>query len=128
MAGPPVRERYNAKARGSTAGGSHKKRKQKKPKAPVVVDEDGVPIPTGKRDEVMQDQSEDELGHEGEGKGKMSSKKRKRLDSYIVSAARSTKQSSSADWSSQLGRIEQKVENGGKTQNPQTASFPHSLS
>jgi ATP-dependent RNA helicase DHX37/DHR1 len=127
MAGPPVRERYNAKARGSTAGGSHKKRKQKKPKAPVVVDEDGVPIPTGKRDEVMQEQSEDEGVYEGEGKGKMSSKKRKRLDSYIVSV-RPTKQTSSADWSSKLGYLEQKVENGGKTQNPQATSVPHSLS
>lgn len=67
MAGPPVRERYNSKARGSVAGGSHKKRKRPKnkddpnaPDEPVVVDEPG------------------------DGRGKMSAKKRKRMDSYIV--------------------------------------------
>jgi ATP-dependent RNA helicase DHX37/DHR1 len=71
MAGPPVRERYNAKARGSVAGGSagHKKRKRPASKPRVegsdVEMEESVKVaePVG---------------------GGMSSKKRKRMESYIV--------------------------------------------
>ncbi|KLT42475.1 P-loop containing nucleoside triphosphate hydrolase protein [Cutaneotrichosporon oleaginosum] len=58
---PPVRERYNAKARGSVAGGSHKSRKRK---SKVLEPEEFKPV-----------QPHHEPG--------MSSKKRKRLDSYI---------------------------------------------
>lgn len=75
MAGPPVRERYNAKARGSTAGGGHKKRKRPKIKE---VNEDGTPVDSPAAPPV-------EVEAEGDGRGKMSSKKRKRMDSYIVS-------------------------------------------
>jgi ATP-dependent RNA helicase DHX37/DHR1 len=61
---PPVRERYNAKARGKgDSGRSHKIGKKKKP---VEVNED----------DVKAAQPHHEAG--------MSSKKRKRLDSYIV--------------------------------------------
>jgi ATP-dependent RNA helicase DHX37/DHR1 len=79
MAGPPVRERYNAKARGSTAGGSHKKRKRVKPTQPEVSgsgaedNNDGIPA------------VETVVDVDAEARGKMSSKRRKRLDSYIVS-------------------------------------------
>ncbi len=79
MAGPPVRERYNAKARGSTAGGSHKKRKRTK-----KVDSEN---PTGEDGQVMEVQPEREE-EEGESRGKMSSKKRKRMESYIVRYSR----------------------------------------
>lgn len=60
---PPVRERYNAKARGSDGGGSHKNRKRKAKQS--------------EPEEAKLAQPHHELG--------MSSKKRKRLDSYIVS-------------------------------------------
>ena len=72
MAGPPVRERYNAKARGSVAGGSHKKKRKQKP----AVDEDGEVAVDGNGLEDIEES--------GDGRGKMSSKKRKRMDSYIV--------------------------------------------
>lgn len=69
---PPVRERYNAKARGSVAGGSsHKNRKRK-----AKHQDDGEPA------EVKPAQPHYEEG--------MSSKKRKRLDSYIVSLSACT--------------------------------------
>ena len=62
---PPVRERYNAKARGKGDGGrSHKAGKKKK-----IV-------------EVAPDDKPQQPHHEPG----MSSKKRKRLDSYIVSS------------------------------------------
>lgn len=61
---PPVRERYNAKARGSVAGGkSHKKGKRKH-----------------RQDEPEEPEQLKQPHHEIG----MSSKKRKRLDSYIV--------------------------------------------
>ena len=66
-AGPPVRERYNAKARGSVAGGSHKKRRR-----------------TGNKQEAGEGEGQHEEEQPGDGRGKMSAKKRKRMDSYIV--------------------------------------------
>ncbi|WWC58708.1 uncharacterized protein I303_101252 [Kwoniella dejecticola CBS 10117] len=71
MAGPPVRERYNAKARGSVAGGSsHKKRKR------IKRDENGDPI---------FDQVEDstEVADDDPTAG-MSSKKKKRFESFMA--------------------------------------------
>lgn len=69
MAGPPVRQRYNAKARGSVAGGSsHKKRKRGPPRADAEGDGEDATGP----------------GESSIGAG-MSSKKKKRLESYIVS-------------------------------------------
>lgn len=64
MPPPPPRQRYNAKARGSVAGGSHKKR-NRKPKHAADGEEDAPTQP-----------------HHEPG---MSAKKKKRLDSYIVS-------------------------------------------
>ncbi|ORX35970.1 P-loop containing nucleoside triphosphate hydrolase protein [Kockovaella imperatae] len=75
MGGPPTYQRYNAKARGSVAGGSHKKRKRPK-------------VHRGEAEGGGQDG--DEGGHgigevtEGSGRGKMSAKKRKRLESYVT--------------------------------------------
>ncbi|WVQ70890.1 hypothetical protein IAR50_000415 [Cryptococcus sp. DSM 104548] len=61
MAGPPVRERYNAKARGSVAGGdSHKKRKQRRP------------------------QDNEAAEPEDAATAGMSSKKRKRFESFMA--------------------------------------------
>lgn len=71
MAGPPVRQRYNAKARGSVAGGSsHKKRKN---------------ITKERTEEHAQDNDNDQHDAELEdATAGMSSKKRKRFESYMV--------------------------------------------
>lgn len=71
MAGPPVRQRYNAKARGSVAGGSsHKKRKN---------------ITKERTEEHAQDNDNDQHDAELEDPtAGMSSKKRKRFESYMV--------------------------------------------
>ncbi|KAK8865947.1 hypothetical protein IAR55_001096 [Kwoniella newhampshirensis] len=70
--GPPVRERYNAKARGSVAGGSsHKKRKR------VKRDEAGDPV----FEEVAEEEAN--VGAADPGAG-MSSKKRKRFESFMA--------------------------------------------
>jgi ATP-dependent RNA helicase DHX37/DHR1 len=76
MAGPPVRERFNAKARGSTAGsGGHKKRKRPSAKARAeALGSDG--------DVEMKEPVKAAEPPAGAG---MSSKKRKRMESYIVS-------------------------------------------
>lgn len=76
MAGPPVRERFNAKARGSTAGsGGHKKRKRPSAKARAeALGSDG--------DVEMKEPVKAAEPPAGSG---MSSKKRKRMESYIVS-------------------------------------------
>lgn len=69
----PVQERYNAKARGSVAGGSsHKKRKRSR----IKPSNDGqeAPAERGELSKIL-------VSEDG-----MSSKKRKRLDSYIVCA------------------------------------------
>ena len=63
----PIQQRYNAKARGSVAGGSHKKRKG--PRAAVADDVSVSALPILEHDE---------------GRGKMSAKKRKRFDSFVV--------------------------------------------
>lgn len=83
MAGPPVRERYNAKARGSTAGGSaHKKRKR--PSNKEVAAGQLAEAQVSAADELANKSLESEGG---EGRGGMSAKKRKRMDSYIVRPA-----------------------------------------
>lgn len=77
MAPPPRHERYNAKARGSVAGGSSHKKRKRQPVAPVeqeVSDEEA-------RDggESLAAMARRMSGGEG-----ISTKKRKRLESYIV--------------------------------------------
>jgi ATP-dependent RNA helicase DHX37/DHR1 len=92
--GPPVRQRYNAKARQSTVGGSaHKKRRRS------AVNHEDVPVEThsteataeldmilpGQREAERQsrlDALQREITEQGE---QLSSKKRKRLDAFIVS-------------------------------------------
>jgi ATP-dependent RNA helicase DHX37/DHR1 len=78
MAPPPRHERYNAKARGSVAGGSSHKKRKRQPQR--VVEEDGS--------EVEQDPSSAAaiaMASEMSLQSGMSTKKRKRLESYIVS-------------------------------------------
>lgn len=71
MAGPPVRQRYNAKARGSVAGGSsHKKRKNLSKER---TEEDAQDNETDQHAAVFEDPT-----------AGMSSKKRKRFESYMV--------------------------------------------
>ncbi|AFR97931.1 ATP-dependent RNA helicase DHX37/DHR1 [Cryptococcus neoformans C23] len=76
MAGPPVRQRYNAKARGSVAGGSsHKKRKN---------------ITKEHTEEDAQDNEADQHGAVFEDPtAGMSSKKRKRFESYMAKKLKS---------------------------------------
>ncbi|XAO23129.1 hypothetical protein I312_101907 [Cryptococcus bacillisporus CA1280] len=76
MAGPPVRQRYNAKARGSVAGGSsHKKRKN---------------ITKERTEEHAQDNDNDQHDAELEDPtAGMSSKKRKRFESYMAKKLKS---------------------------------------
>jgi ATP-dependent RNA helicase DHX37/DHR1 len=78
MPPPPRHERYNAKARGSVAGGSsHKKRKRPPPKE---VQEDGNDGAGEGEDESLAAIAKRMSGGEG-----ISGKRRKRLESYIVS-------------------------------------------
>jgi ATP-dependent RNA helicase DHX37/DHR1 len=78
MAPPPRHERYNAKARGSVAGGSsHKKRKRPSQRA---GEEDEVFVP---REEPSSAEAI-ALASEMSLKSGMGTKKRKRLESYIV--------------------------------------------
>ena len=80
MAPPPRHERYNAKARGSVAGGSsHKKRKRPPPK---VRDEDHSDDAGGEEDGTESLAAIAKRMSGGEG---ISGKRRKRLESYIVS-------------------------------------------
>jgi len=92
--GPPVRQRYNSKARQSTLGGSSHKKRRRSTNAPsngeteYASDNDPAPL-----DMIMPGQREaereqrmavmrQELVDQGE---QLSSKKRKRLDAFIVS-------------------------------------------
>lgn len=91
--GPPVRQRYNAKARQSTLGGSaHKKRRRSTVPQEDVPTQD-VDMESGSElDMIMPGQKEaerqsrmDVTRREMTEKGEqMSSKKRKRLDAFIV--------------------------------------------
>ncbi|WRT64167.1 uncharacterized protein IL334_001096 [Kwoniella shivajii] len=75
MAGPPVRERYNSRARGSVAGGSsHKKRKRVKSQDEIENAVEGG----GEIQEVKEDAM-----------AGMSSKKRKRFESYMAKKLKS---------------------------------------
>lgn len=79
MAPPPIHERYNAKARGSVAGGSsHKKRKRPAPKVVPEDDTDGI-------EGVEEGESLAAIAKRMSGGEGLSGKKRKRLESYIVS-------------------------------------------
>jgi ATP-dependent RNA helicase DHX37/DHR1 len=88
MAPPPKQIRYNAKARGSVAGGSsHKKRKrqsQAPPAGSISINSDGEQVEQGSEQSVIPDKEDTAVEEElplGHGMG---SKKRKRLESYIV--------------------------------------------
>ena len=92
--GPPVRQRYNAKARQSTLGGSaHKKRRRSTIAQDDVTAEDHTMEASTELDMILPGQKEIErqsrmetLRREMSEKGEqLSSKKRKRLDAFIVS-------------------------------------------
>ncbi|RSH92899.1 putative ATP-dependent RNA helicase DHR1 [Saitozyma podzolica] len=86
---PPKHERYNAKARGSVAGGSaHKKRKRPSTKSIASEHEDAA-FPAGA--EVAFSSGAGRLAREHglEVEQGMSSKKKKRLDSYIAKKLKS---------------------------------------
>ncbi|KAG8777526.1 putative ATP-dependent RNA helicase DHR1 [Ceratobasidium sp. 428] len=78
---PPQRLRFNAKARGSVAGGSHKRKKREKD---VGADSNVAEVVPKSADQKEMDRAErmrKEL--EAQMSSKMTSKKKKRLDSYI---------------------------------------------
>ncbi|KAG8709191.1 putative ATP-dependent RNA helicase DHR1, partial [Ceratobasidium sp. 395] len=78
---PPQRLRFNAKARGSVAGGSHKRKKRAKD---AGADSNVVEVVPKSADQKKMDRAErmrKEL--EAQMSSKMTSKKKKRLDSYI---------------------------------------------
>ena len=78
---PPKQERFNAKARGSVAGGSHKKRKR--PRQTQLIDEEEAEHGVSQSPLVLE--SVQGIGEaETLGRGKMSAKKRKRMESYVV--------------------------------------------
>lgn len=88
---PPKHERYNAKARGSVAGGSaHKKRKRPSTKS-VASEHEGAAFAAGAED-MGSSSGVGKLAREHglEVEQGMSSKKKKRLDSYIVSGSDSS--------------------------------------
>ncbi|PWN54497.1 P-loop containing nucleoside triphosphate hydrolase protein [Violaceomyces palustris] len=91
MAGPPVRVRYNAKARQSTAGGStHKKKKSAKVRNADAIDSNTQMIVPGSEEDLRRKEQErlrkELLAASGRDQdGPVSSKKRKRLDAYIES-------------------------------------------
>jgi hypothetical protein len=82
---PPKHERYNAKARGSVAGGSaHKKRKRPSTKS-IASEHEGAASAAGAEVDFSSGAGKLAREHGLEVEQGMSSKKKKRLDSYIVS-------------------------------------------
>lgn len=87
-----ARERHNAKARQSTAGGSRKKgKKPAKTHNPAVVadlPDSNAEVHVSKTKEQKEDERKEKMRLElaEQSNSKMNTKKRKRLDKYIVSA------------------------------------------
>ena len=79
MAPPPRHERYNAKARGSVAGGSSHKKRKRGSQAPKEGDDVFV------EKEEPSTAASIALASEMSLQSGMGTKKRKRLESYIVS-------------------------------------------
>ncbi|CAE6445157.1 unnamed protein product [Rhizoctonia solani] len=78
---PPQRVRYNAKARGSQAGSSHKRKKRVRTEGEDSNAIEAVPKSVEQKDEERRDRIRQEL--EAQSNSKMTSKKRKRMESYI---------------------------------------------
>ncbi|CAE6373665.1 unnamed protein product [Rhizoctonia solani] len=78
---PPQRVRYNAKARGSQAGASHKRKKQVKNDGEDSNAVEVIPKSGHQKDEERRERIRKEL--EAQSTSKMTSKKRKRMESYI---------------------------------------------
>ncbi len=87
----PVKERYNAKARGSTVGGSsHKNKRSLRQREADAYDSNAQLIVPGSQDDLRRKEAEQQRRQLLESSGQdadapMSSKKRKRLDAYIAS-------------------------------------------
>ncbi|QRV77442.1 Helicase associated domain (HA2) [Ceratobasidium sp. AG-Ba] len=78
---PPQRQRFNAKARGSVAGASHKKKKRAKSTGDDSNATEVVPKSVEEKEAERRERMRQEL--EAQMNSKATSKKRKRLDSYI---------------------------------------------
>ncbi|QRV92272.1 pre-mRNA-splicing factor ATP-dependent RNA helicase DHX15/PRP43 [Ceratobasidium sp. AG-Ba] len=78
---PPQRQRFNAKARGSVAGASHKKKKRVKTTGDDSNATEVVPKSVEQKEAERRERMRQEL--EAQMSSKVTSKKRKRLDSYI---------------------------------------------
>ncbi|CAE6517476.1 unnamed protein product [Rhizoctonia solani] len=78
---PPQRVRYNAKARGSQAGTSHKRKKRVRAEGEDSNAIEVVPKSGEQKDEERRERIRQEL--EAQSTSKMTSKKRKRMESYI---------------------------------------------
>ncbi|KAH7337143.1 P-loop containing nucleoside triphosphate hydrolase protein [Rhizoctonia solani] len=78
---PPQRVRYNAKARGSQAGASHKRKRRVKAEGEDSNAIEAVPKSVEQKDEERRERIRQEL--EAQSNSKMTSKKRKRMESYI---------------------------------------------
>ncbi|CAE7122042.1 unnamed protein product [Rhizoctonia solani] len=78
---PPQRVRHNAKARGSQAGASHKRKKRTRTEGGDSNSIEVVPKTGQQRDEERRERIRQEL--EAQSTSKMTSKKRKRMESYI---------------------------------------------
>ncbi|QRW20054.1 Helicase associated domain (HA2) [Rhizoctonia solani] len=78
---PPQRVRYNAKARGSQAGGSHKRKKRVNNDGEDSNAIEAVPKSGQQKEEERRERIRQEL--EAQSTSKMTSKKRKRMESYI---------------------------------------------
>ncbi|CAE6383906.1 unnamed protein product [Rhizoctonia solani] len=78
---PPQRIRYNAKARGSQAGTSHKKKGRAKANGEDSNAVEVVPKSGQQKDDERRERMRQEL--EAQSTSKMTSKKRKRMESYI---------------------------------------------
>ncbi|CAE6426594.1 unnamed protein product [Rhizoctonia solani] len=78
---PPQRVRHNAKARGSQAGASHKRKKRVRVDGEDTNAIEAVPKSGQQKDEERRERIRQEL--EAQSTSKMTSKKRKRMESYI---------------------------------------------
>ncbi|TKY88991.1 hypothetical protein EX895_002232 [Sporisorium graminicola] len=87
----PVKERYNAKARGSSVGGSsHKNKRSLRQREADAYDSNAQLIVPGSEEDLRRKEAEQKRKQLLESSGQdasapMSSKKRKRLDAYIAS-------------------------------------------
>ncbi|KAF8176995.1 P-loop containing nucleoside triphosphate hydrolase protein [Pholiota molesta] len=83
MAGPPVRESYNAKARGSTAGSRKKGKPKKKSKSEQLEQQDPNAAILTQKSQEDKDKNGRKNFFKSQSESKWTSKKKKRLEKYI---------------------------------------------